>query len=272
MDLPERAKAALLSNDDHPNLHLEGDTAFGLVVDWQHEIGSAAQDLACLSGLRFALTDGFIVSGRLHPLRSVEAVRQLIDAGTRLPSAGRVLEAIVEQFSASVAQSSAQMTDLLDEIEDRVLAEAPSDERRGLGLLRRRAVRLHRPLTALRRVLEQFEQRHRRHSSHELLAAAARLSQRVDDLDADVISIEERARLLHDEVAAKLADQTNRHLYVLSIMTALFLPPTLIVGALGMNTGGLPLTQAPAGFTVAIGLCVAASTSVWALLRRIGAR
>ena len=46
------------------------------------------------------------------------------------------------------------------------------------------------------------------------------------------------------EGAVKLADQTNRHLCVLSIMTALFLPPALIVGALGMNTGGLPLTQA----------------------------
>ena len=130
-------------------------------------------------------------------------------------------------------------------------------------------MRLHRPLHGLKRVIDHFEQRHRQHSSHCLLAAAARLSQRIDHLDAEIIAIERRARLLHDEVATKLTEQTNRQLYVLSIMTALFLPPMLVFGYFGMNTGGLPLTQDPLGTAIALGMGVLASVGVWLVLRRV---
>jgi zinc transporter len=275
MNLPARAKTTLLARDVHPNLHLEGDTAFGAFVDWHYETANVSaphvHDTISLGRLCFALSEGLIVSARLHPLRSVESIRRRIDEGAKIDSAGRVLEAIVEEFASAVARAHTEMTATLDGIEDRVLAESLSDERRDLGVLRRNAVRLHRPLRALQRVLEQFDQRHRDHSSHALLAAAARLSQRIDHLDAEVISIERRARLLHDEVATKLTEQTNRQLYVLSILTALFLPPTLVVGVFGMNTGGLPLTQNPVGTAIAIGLGVLASLIVWRVLRRVGA-
>jgi zinc transporter len=277
MDIPARAKAALLDRDEHANLHLEGDTAFGAVVDWHHEGGGAAfpaapaaHESSGLGHLRFVLADGLIVSGRRHPLRSVDSVRLRIDSGTRIDSAGRMLETIIEEFAASVSRVHDDLAETLDGIEERTLSESPSDERRALGLLRRRAVRLHRPLKALQRTLRQFEERHRHRSSHALLAAAARLSQRLDHLDADVVALERRARLLHDEVAAKLTEQTNRHLYVLSVLTSLFLPPTLLVGVFGMNTGGMPLTQNPAGTVVALAMCICASAAVWILLRRKG--
>jgi zinc transporter len=274
MRLPPRARAALLDRNEHANLHLEGDTAFGALVDWHHEgrreAAAAVQESSGLGHLRFVLTDGLIVSGRRHPLRSVDSVRMRIDDGEKVESAGRMLETIIEEFAASVARAHDGMSETLDGIEERTLSESPSDERRALGLLRRRSVRLHRPLKALQRTLQQFEERHRHRSSHALLAAAARLSQRLDHLDADVVALERRARLLHDEVAAKLTEQTNRHLYVLSVLTSLFLPPTLLVGVFGMNTGGLPLTQNPAGTLVALSLCVGASLVVWMLLRRKG--
>jgi Mg2+ and Co2+ transporter CorA len=78
--------------------------------------------------------------------------------------------------------------------------------------------------------------------------------------------------LLHDEVATKLAEQTNRQLYVLSILTALFLPPTLVFGIFGMNTGGLPLTQNPTGTVIALVLGALASLVVWLMLRRVDIR
>ena len=55
--------------------------------------------------------------------------------------------------------------------------------------------------------------------------------------------------------------KTNRHLYILSIMTAFLLPPTLVTGFFGMNTGGLPfagcLSQGCSGRA-----CTEASSSI----------
>ena len=276
LGLPEEANEALLSHDTHVSLQLEEETAFGVFVDWHHQRGSDhsrhsfARGEAEVGWLHFALTDGLIISARRQALRSVEQVRQQVRSGVRFDSAADVLEAIVERFAVSVARATLELGEELDHIEDRVLADRIGEERRDLALLRRHAVHMHRPLTALRRVLRQFEQRYAASSDHVLLPAATRLSQRFDELDSDVATLHERARLLQDEVAAKLAEQTNRHLFVLSVVTALLLPPTLVVGVFGMNMENLPLLQSAHGFGIAMGLCLASSVLVYALLRRFG--
>ncbi|HEX7802385.1 MAG TPA: transporter [Pseudoxanthomonas sp.] len=276
LELPEAASEALLSHDTHVSLQLEGNTAFGVFVDWHHQRGSDHSKQSFARGdnevgwLHFALTEGLIVSARRQALRSVEQVRQQVRSGVRFDSPAEALEAIVERFAASVAHATLELGGELDHIEDRVLADHIGEERRDLALLRRQAVHMHRPLTALRRVLRQFEQRYAATSTHALLPAATRLSQRFDELDSDVATLHERARLLQDEVAAKLAEQTNRHLFVLSVVTALLLPPTLVVGVFGMNMENLPLLQSAHGFGIAMGLCVVSSVFVYVLLRRFG--
>ncbi len=56
---------------------------------------------------------------------------------------------------------------------------------------------------------------------------SGRLAQRLDSLDQEIVAIQERARLLQDEIAAKVAAETNRHLFVLTILTAVLLHPRL---------------------------------------------
>ena len=276
LQLPEAASETLLSHDTHVSLQLEGDTVFGVFVDWRHQRGtdpsrlSVARDDLEMGWLHFAVGEGLIVSARRHALHSVEQVRHHVAGGLHFDSEADLLEAIVDQFAATVAHATLELGEQLDRIEDRVLADSIGEERRDLAVLRRRAVTMQRPLTALRRVLRQFEQRYATVSLHPLVAATSRLSQRFDELDSDVATLHERARLLQDEVAAKLAEQTNRHLFVLSVVTALLLPPTLVVGVFGMNMGNLPLIHSAHGFGVAMLLCLASSVFVYVLLRRFG--
>ena len=276
LDLPETAVETLLSHDTHVSLHREDDTAFGVFVDWRHQRGidpskqSFARSEKEVGWLHFVLADGLMVSTRRQALRSVEQMRQHVSAGVRLDSAAELLEAIVEQFAASVAHATDELGRELDQIEDRVLTDHIGEERRDLAMLRRQGVHMHRPVTALRRVLKQFEQRHSVNSEHDLVPATSRLSQRFDELDSDVVTLQERPRLLQEEVAAKLAEQTNRHLFVLSVVTALLLPPTLVVGVFGMNMHNLPLITSPHGFGIAMGLGIASSVFVYVLLRRFG--
>ncbi|QZO01045.1 hypothetical protein K6K41_05505 [Chenggangzhangella methanolivorans] len=71
---------------------------------------------------------------------------------------------------------------------------------------------------------------------------------RIDSVGHDLDLAQERARQLQDERAAILAEITNRNLYVLSIVTAVFLPMTLVTGVFGMNVGGVPGVESPHGF------------------------
>lgn len=85
------------------------------------------------------------------------------------------------------------------------------------------------------------------------------------------VTVNDRARLLQEEVAAELADESNRSLKALAVMSALLLPGSLIVGIFGMNTAGLPLTQTSGGFELALMVAAAATGLFYWLLLRAGA-
>ena len=63
--------------------------------------------------------------------------------------------------------------------------------------------------------------------------------ERLGAVSQDLESIQERARLLQEEIAGRLGKATNHNLYVVSLLTAIFLPITLITGIFGLNVGGL---------------------------------
>ena len=65
---------------------------------------------------------------------------------------------------------------------------------------------------------------------------------------ASLQAIEQREAGLEAEVAARLGEETNRNLYILSVVTVIFLPMTLITGIFGMNVDGLPGLQDPSAF------------------------
>ena len=73
-----------------------------------------------------------------------------------------------------------------------------------------------------------------------------------------------------EEVTIKTAEQTNRNLQVLAIVTTIFLPATLVSGIFGMNVMGLPLTQNPHGFVWSMLILIGSSALVLWLLKRSG--
>ncbi len=49
-------------------------------------------------------------------------------------------------------------------------------------------------------------------------------------------------------------EQTNRSIFVLTIVTVLALPINIVTGLLGMNVGGIPMADAPYGFWIVLGI------------------
>ena len=62
----------------------------------------------------------------------------------------------------------------------------------------------------------------------------------------------------------------TRNLYLLSIMTALMLPATLVTEFFGMNTGGLPLAEGGAGSFVAALVALGSAAIAYVLLLTFG--
>ena len=67
----------------------------------------------------------------------------------------------------------------------------------------------------------------------------------------------EHCQFLLEELRAQVEEQTNRNVYILTMLSAIFLPATLIAGIWGMNVGGIPFSGSPNGFWVVGGLIAA---------------
>jgi zinc transporter len=87
---------------------------------------------------------------------------------------------------------------------------------------------------------------------------------------SDSVALAERIRLLQEEVGAQVNEQTNRTLFVLTVVTVLALPINLIAGLFGMNVGGIPWADSPHGFALVAAWLVATTgiLSWWFLGRR----
>ena len=133
-----------------------------------------------------------------------------------------------------------------------MLADDVADNRMALGRLRLEAVRTGRHLSGLRGLFHRLERGGLAVAGPSLQVAAGRLAQRLDAIDGDLVAQQQRARLLQEEIGAKIAGDTNQHLYRLSVVTALMLPPSLIAGPFGMNLKGLPFEGEGAGFWSAV--------------------
>lgn len=79
----------------------------------------------------------------------------------------------------------------------------------------------------------------------------------------------ERAAVLYDQLSDKRAEEMNRHMLVLSVVAAVFLPLSLLTGLLGINVGGIPGASSQLGFLAVCILMVAILAFELWLFRRI---
>jgi zinc transporter len=144
----------------------------------------------------------------------------------------------------------ATLDDEIDACEELALAGAGPELRGRLTAYRRTAVALRRFIGPQREawsklallVLPWVSERDR----EQLELAANRLARSFEELEA----ARDRASVTHEELSSRVGELTNKRLYLLSIVTAVFLPLGFLTSLLGVNVGGVPGTSTRWGFWV----------------------
>jgi zinc transporter len=265
--VPKPAMERLLSTDETQQIVPCGASVAGVFFDLLHDFDRTIDEFG---HFRFVLTEQLLLTGRRHALTSVEAVRQRVETGHRFASPVDLLAAIVAQIAATIERVVGEQADTIDRIEDTVLKAPAPDNRARLGATRLTSVRIHRRLNGLRGVLRRLSASPSEGLMSALCHAAGPLAQRLDEIDQEVIELRDRARLLQEELSARMAEETNRHLHVLSIVTTLLLPPTVVTGLFGMNLEGLPFSTSSVGFWLALAVAFGSSAAAAWVLAAIG--
>ncbi|WP_421913743.1 transporter [Mesorhizobium sp.] len=265
--LPAPVREAFLAPSHGCHIDYEDDWLFGDLPDLRHDFSEARG----LVHFRFALNDTMLIGARKQPLESVDAVRKAVENGSRkFRSPAELIEAVMGQSLDGMAAELGKLGDTLDGIEDRVVRDAWHNERQALVEARRQLVVIHRQMATLTNLFRHLDHSHSDELPDPINDMAARLSHRALTLYNDGEQLQARTRLLQDELMAKLTMQSNQLLYVLSVMTAVLLPMTIISGLFGMNVGGLPLVDTPMGFWVVSAVSLLIAGVVYMFVRRLG--
>jgi zinc transporter len=158
---------------------------------------------------------------------------------------------------------------MVDSIEDTFLSGRLETKRAELGTLRRDLVRLQRLLApepaALFRLLNRPPVWMQEQDILELRQSTEEFSVAIRDM----AGLQERIKLLQEEIAAHIGELTSRSVFVLTAVTVLALPINMIAGLFGMNVGGVPLAQHGQGFWIVVALVGAFTAAAgWIAFRK----
>lgn len=246
LGLPQPVADSLLALETRPKtLAIEG----GLLVYLRGINTNPDADPEDMVSLRLWLTDKGIVSTRRQgrKLLSVQDVKNDIEQGVVINSVGDLLLEIIER----VVDRISEMVDILDdELVTFETAESMDlQARQRLSVVRRQAAAIRRYLAPQRDALDTLY-RSNQFLTGEQAFTLRELSDRTTRYVEDLDLARERSIVLQDEVRNRIADRQGMVMYVLSLVTAIFLPLSFLTGVFGMNVGGLPGTDNPEAFNV----------------------
>ncbi|WP_332878556.1 transporter [Massilia sp. S19_KUP03_FR1] len=225
-------------------------------------------DSADISTLWVHVTPHGVISARRKPLESIERLRQAVVHGELLRSPVELLVHLLRDQADVLVNIVRDAVARVDTTEDQLLANRLTRKREDLGALRRVLVRLQRLLApepaALFRLLQRPPSWIVPDDRQDLRQATEEFTVVLTDL----ASLQERIKLLQEEIAAQVNEENNRSLFILTIVTVLALPINMVAGLLGMNVGGVPLAQHEQGFWIVVAMTGALTgTLAWLLLR-----
>ncbi len=233
---------------EHADQHL-----IAVINDVLHDFSFDPSEIATLW---INLNSRLMISARRKPLKSVDHLRNAVNRGEVFHSPAELLTHLLRDQADVLTGIVRDATTKIDDVEDHFLSERMGRKRANLGELRRLLVRLQRLLApepaALFRLLQKPPVWMAENDVHELRQSTEEFSVVLSDM----ASLQERIKLLQEEIAAHVGEQNNRSLFLLTIVTVLALPINIIAGLMGMNVGGIPLSQDEHGFWIVVAIVV----------------
>jgi len=257
---------AMLDDDPRPRAAAHGDALLLIVRAINLNEGAAPEDMLSIRGW---IEPHRVVTLRHRLSRSIKAIAGELDRGGGPTGVADLTASLVERVLEYAATRVDTLSDAIAACEDQVLTGTRGELRTQLADHRRRAIALRRFLAPQREAFAKLAQVHvpwlDATARARIVESADRMTRTVEELDA----ARDRAAVTQEELQSKIAEATNQRLYVLALITAVFLPLGFVTSLLGVNVGGVPLQHEDWAFWALCGaFATAAVAQLWLFRRR----
>lgn len=248
--LDPQAIEALLDVDTRPRLTVLGG---GMILILRGMNINAGEDPEDMVSVRMWIDAHRIVTISRKRVRAIERMNEALSADQGPQDAGGFLVKLVEDITENIGSFQKELDLRAEELEQKVISESSEHLRRQVVELRLQVIASRRFLgpqrDALARIadagLDFLDQTTRREIEEEHL----KMTRIVEDMD----ELRDQAAVLREELSGQLSDRLNRNMFVLSVLSAIFLPLGFLTGLFGVNVAGLPGLDHPQAFWILCG-------------------
>lgn len=218
--------------------------------------------------LRIWIQEGLIITLRHRRVMAAQELYRKLDTGEGPKDIPHWLIQCIQRMLELAHEVVETIDDKVDEMEEAMLAPQDHHSKEDFADLRRSIVRLRRHLAPQRELFSNLESELPAWLKSKLRIPLKEFSHKTSRLIEDLESARDRAAITQEAWSHQSTERMNRTMYLLSIITAIFLPLGLVTGLLGVNVGGIPGSENQHAFYMLCGLLSVMGLGVWGLLRR----
>lgn len=266
LGLPALVREALLDQETRPRIASYDSGTLVILRGVNLNPGAKPEDMV---SIRLWVEPQRVVSGVLRQLKAIATLEGRFRSGQGPKTSGAFIATLADLLTENAVPIVTAMDERLDDIEVEIEAGRDQEVRSELLDLRHRALALRRFVAPQRDALSRLTSLPPPWLALEEQRSLQETADEVTRLVEHLNFVWERAAMLQEQALARSAEQTNRRLYMLSIVAGIFLPLSFVTGLLGINVGGIPGGDTPFGFLAVCLLLIAVGLLEYLIFRRL---
>lgn len=238
---------ALLTEETRPRTTILDDSLLIALRGVNLEPKSKPEDMI---SIRLFITPTLIISTRKRDLLTIKEIADNLKKGVGPKSSSEFLIELTYRIIERMEDIIDNIEDRADQLEENIINSSDLKYRNEILAIRRESIVLRRYLFPQKEAMNklyhdkitwinEYERLQLRETNDQLM-------RHIEELD----TIRDKVALIQEELSNMLSDQMNKKMYVLSIISAIFLPLSFLTGLLGINIGGIPGAENQNAFNI----------------------
>ena len=228
--------------------------------------GASPQDLI---SLRIYADQDLLVTTRAHRVFAIEDLKKLVESGTAPGSNWSKMAFLSDRLTEQLEPVTQRLEEKVDDLEADMLDQNTPPPKLAVADFRRAVLSLRRYISPQREAISGLLR-----EGGNLLSANDKLELRetqdtIYRLSEQLDMVRERALVLQEQIAELRAESMNQRLFVLAIISAVFLPLGFVTGLFGVNVGGMPGVDSPWAFALLCAAMVVLVAILYAFFKRM---
>ena len=255
----------LLSDDSRPGVFVHEDH---LLMSMRGINFNANEEPEDLVSIRFYISPDQLITLRRRKVHILEDISRELLNGKGVRNASQFIYEVFSRVIGKIGDHTETLDIRVAKLEQMLITSPGTDIGDKLQEIQSELIDLRRYLSPQKLMFAQLLEEELDwvdYKMHNKIRTQAELHTRYVE---DIEYCWQRTQVIKDELNSRQSEQLNQKLYLLAVVSCVFLPLTLITGLLGVNLAGIPYAANPKSFAVLTGAMVVMALGILAFFKK----